>query len=214
MYNTVKNSTELQYVIELRAPKLIPVHPRLPSISTTEYLRILRDKANTWTFFELNAIFLSHWWHIETFKSLTNQRLSSSTWVAGLDVIQIIDLKTCTPEIASAPPSILPSPHPVLSALSNCTRYIDRMQDLMIVILDLRHLLGYGVVHEIRFHKISTGEEHPLARRSSIMIGAGRVTYDEDFQFYVTEDALYEEDRYLHDIAFLTKERLLALTTH
>ncbi|KAG1736361.1 hypothetical protein EDB19DRAFT_1043446 [Suillus lakei] len=44
MYDTVKTSTELQYIIELGAQRLIEVHPRAPTISLAECLHILRNK--------------------------------------------------------------------------------------------------------------------------------------------------------------------------
>ncbi|KAG1750526.1 uncharacterized protein EDB91DRAFT_693651 [Suillus paluster] len=77
MYNTVKSSAELQYIIELGAQRLIPVtHPWPPTVSTAECLRALRDKANVWASFELNVTKTLRFLDPFDFKSLTHQQLS------------------------------------------------------------------------------------------------------------------------------------------
>ncbi|KAG2040845.1 hypothetical protein BDR03DRAFT_997831 [Suillus americanus] len=52
LYNTVKYSVGLQYIIELGAQRLIEVHPRSPTASLAEYLCILRKKAKAWNAFK------------------------------------------------------------------------------------------------------------------------------------------------------------------
>jgi hypothetical protein len=79
---------------------------------------------------------------------------------------KVIDLKTCTPDAASASPGLRTwsrnSANPVPRTFI-CT-YLDEMQDLMITV----NLLGfythtYGLKYQINLHTISTGEKHPLA---------------------------------------------------
>ncbi|OJA19271.1 hypothetical protein AZE42_04497 [Rhizopogon vesiculosus] len=110
MYSTVKNSAQLQYTIELGAQGLTPVHPRSLTVSPAECLRTLRDKASAWSSFDLSVLkrlCITPSFH---FKSITHQRLTLSTLppraVRRGFMSKVIDLGTCTPEMALAPPCI------------------------------------------------------------------------------------------------------------
>ncbi|KAG0708195.1 hypothetical protein DFH29DRAFT_871108 [Suillus ampliporus] len=52
-FYVVHCSVELQYAIELGAQRLVSVHP--PTVSTADCLCMLREKANAWSSFKLNA---------------------------------------------------------------------------------------------------------------------------------------------------------------
>src|SRR6266481_1556307 len=104
MYETVKNSTELQYIIELGAQRLMPIHPRPPIVSTAECLRILRDKANAWSSFELSVtkrfrVPLSFY---PRSIMIAHQQLGfSAKFWPGDAVSKMVDLRICEPEMAS-----------------------------------------------------------------------------------------------------------------
>ncbi|KAG0701569.1 hypothetical protein DFH29DRAFT_1050180 [Suillus ampliporus] len=173
-YNTIKNSVELQYTIELGAQRLIPIHPRPPTVSVAECLRVLRDKASAWSSFELNVTQRLRFAFIArqrfrdrstssfVLKSVTHQQLNIFTPTMHGDVIsKIIDLRTCTPETTSAPPCtwMKDSPNPIPGSF--CC--LDEMQDLLVFATAETFTLTPIFVYQIYLRTISTGEGHPLA---------------------------------------------------
>jgi hypothetical protein len=115
------------------------------------------------------SLCITPWFHQE---SITHQQLSLSTdfnyTADGSVMSKIIDLKTCTPEIANAPPFTLSED--ILNPVPNThlyTEYVDQTQDLIITVNVLSH--SYGLKHQINFRTISTGKEHPLAHGSCIV---------------------------------------------
>lgn len=182
MYQTVQDSTDLQYIIELGAQRLVPVHPRPPNVSAAECLRILRDKANMWNSFKLNgtsSLRVTLQW--SPYKSICHQQLSvSSSLMHGGAISKAIDLRTCTPEAASLPPRIWSQDDPN-SATGTIARYIDEKQDLMVTVNSLpnnSHI--FDIVYQINFRTISTDEEHPLAHGSCLV--KSKAPRDEDMR--------------------------------
>ena len=180
IYNTVKKSIQLQYVIELGAQKLIPVHPRSPNVSTKECLHILRAKANAWNSFELGVmkrLSIMTFLHPE---SIAHRQLYLSAHPNhphssdGNFISQVINPRTCTPEIASAPHLIQSqdSLHPAGTPI--CNSYMDAVQDLVIII-NIPDKSSYC----INFRTISTGEKHPLAPGSIVVARFGPDDLDE-----------------------------------
>ncbi|KAJ8588681.1 hypothetical protein M405DRAFT_882034 [Rhizopogon salebrosus TDB-379] len=168
MYSTVKGSSELQYTIELGAQGLMPVHPQPPTVSAVDCLRTLKDKASGWSSFELNASKKLCITSAFLFKSIAHQRLIFAVPSArgGELSFKVIDLKTCTPDAASASPGLRTwsrnSANPVPRTFI-CT-YLDEMQDLMITV----NLLGfytdtYGFKYQINLH----GRETSFGLRAS-----------------------------------------------
>ncbi|KAG1752472.1 uncharacterized protein EDB91DRAFT_1077859 [Suillus paluster] len=110
-----RNSVKLQYIIELGAERLMPVHPRLPTIIVVECLRALRETRPSASSFELDVL----------------QRFPSS--LCGDVLSKVIHLRTCTPETASA------FPHTWSNYSQNATHIgpfycVDETQDLLCVI--------------------------------------------------------------------------------
>jgi hypothetical protein len=173
MYQTVKNSIELQYIIELGAQRLIPAHPRSPNVSVTECLRILRDKANMWNSFKLNTTKSLRVSPCFFYKSICHQQLSlANSYRDGGIASKAIDLRTCTPETMSLPPRIWNQddanlvPGTSVDVLSTIPPHTS---DFM---------------YEISFRMISTGGEHPSAYRSRLF--EGEVARDGDVQLHST----------------------------
>jgi hypothetical protein len=189
---TVKDSTDLQYIIELGAQRLMPIHPRPPTVSTAGCLRMLRGKANAWNSFDSNVtkelrIPLSYS-PIEFFKfTITHQQLSLSARLRHPHfIIQIIDLRTCIPEMVNVPSCIRGSIYTNLGRAYVYSRYIDATQDFMITI----DLLGDNshtsdFMYGINFCTISTNKAHPLAHESRLKLIC-RVPCDEEWQSYKT----------------------------
>ncbi|OAX40600.1 hypothetical protein K503DRAFT_597169 [Rhizopogon vinicolor AM-OR11-026] len=187
MYKTVKNSTELQYIIELGAHRLIPIHPRPPNVSIAECLRILRGKANAWSSFELGVtkglrIPLS-------FNPgsivITHQQLAIfATYYYGYVESKVIDLRTCMPETASISPCIRDGNYanPTLRGSVCSSSYIDETQDLMITV----NLPRDNPTYQINFRAISTHKEHPMAHESRLELVC-RVPYN-DYSEGLPED--------------------------
>jgi hypothetical protein len=186
MYNTVKGSLLLQYFIQLGAQGLIPVHPRPSTVSVEECLHILRDNANSWNSFELNVMKrlkitrARAAWFLD--QSITHQQLNLSTNYKNFSrdlMFKIIDLKTCTPEMAIAPPFTLSegdlNPVPGTPLF---TSYIDATQDLVITV----NLLDYPrhFKYQINFRTISTNEEHPLAHGPRVVLGSRESIWNTD----------------------------------
>jgi hypothetical protein len=188
MCKTVRNSTELQYIIELGAQRLMPTHPRPSAVSVAECLRILRGKAKAWGSFKLNVTEEHRVPLSFNPKSImiTHQQLGlSTTYWPGYVVSKVIDLRTCTPE-ANIPPCIWDRDYASpLPGTSVCSRYIDETQDLMITVdllSDDAHTSDF--VYEINFRTISTDGEHPLAHTSRLELIC-RVPYKEHRQHKV-----------------------------
>jgi hypothetical protein len=190
MYKAVRNSTELQYLIELGAQRLMLVHPRPPTVSMAECLRILRDKANAWSSFELNVTkrLRVPWFFDPKSIIITHQQLSLSTSDQRGDVMsKVIDLRFCTPETANVPPCIWNkdnvNPVPGTRFYSS---FLDETQDLVIAVyyrLDVDPYTSDSIIYQINFRTISTDEEHPLAHGSCVKLTC-RVPPDEGQQFH------------------------------
>ncbi|KAG1734741.1 uncharacterized protein EDB91DRAFT_1084016 [Suillus paluster] len=136
IYNTVKNSVELQYAIELGAQRLIPVHPRPHTASLADCLRTLKGgKANAWNSFELNVTKKIRVPSSLAPRFIIHRQLCVATPPILTDYYdlkyKVVDSDTCTPETVSAPPrawSKDSDPNPVPGNLSAET------QDLMIAV--------------------------------------------------------------------------------
>ncbi|OAX30584.1 hypothetical protein K503DRAFT_807040 [Rhizopogon vinicolor AM-OR11-026] len=192
MYKTVKNSTELQYLIELDAQRLMPVHPRPSTVSITECLRILRDKANSWSSFDLSVTkrLRVPWFFNPKFITINHQKLTLSPLYdrGGVHFMsKVIDIKTCTPETARLPPCKWEN-HANLSPRGYfCDRYLDETQDLAITVYLLSiDPFPYGSFYQIHFRTISTDKEHPLVHTSRLQL-TSRVPFSEDRRFQNTE---------------------------
>jgi hypothetical protein len=197
MYSTVKDTLLLQYLIQLGAQGLIPVHPRPSTVSVEECLHILRDNASSWNSFELNVtkrLRITTWFIYQSI-SITHQQLNLSTNYKKFShhsrdlMFKIIDLKTCTPETAIAPPFTLSGDdlNPV-PGTPLFTSYIDATQDLLITV----NLLDYSPYtmtkvclswprqfkYQINFRTISTNEEHPLAHGPRVVLGSRESIWD------------------------------------
>ncbi|OAX31178.1 hypothetical protein K503DRAFT_870733 [Rhizopogon vinicolor AM-OR11-026] len=190
MYKTVKNSTELQYLIELGAQRLMPVHPRPPTVSIAECLRILRDKANAWSSFDLSVTkrLRVPWFFNPKLITITHQKLTLSPWHGRGIMSKVIDIRTCTPETARLPPcrwnkgNANPSPGAYL-----CYRYLDETQDLVITVYKLSvDTSASDFMYQIHFRTISTDKEHPLAHISCLELTC-RVPSKEDRRFQKSE---------------------------
>ncbi|KAG2148775.1 hypothetical protein DEU56DRAFT_80124 [Suillus clintonianus] len=181
LYNTVKNSVELQYTIELGMQRLIPVHPGPPA-GSVEFLRTLRDKASSWRSFELNAIQRLHYafttrrhHHAHLygiFKAITHQQLSIvalTTWHGDV-ISKVIDLNTCTPETMKAPPCVWKADG--LYQNTGTFSCMDETQDLMVTGEILR---DSDFKYQIRLRAISTGKGHPLAHECRIVTGRAMI---------------------------------------
>ncbi|OJA18339.1 hypothetical protein AZE42_06206 [Rhizopogon vesiculosus] len=175
MYKTIKDSTELQYLIELGAQGLMPIHPGPPTVSIAECLRILRDKANAWTSFDLSVTkrLRVPWFFNPKFITITHQRLTLSPWYDRGDVHimpKVIDIMTCTPETARFPPcrwnedNANPSP-----GAYSCNRYLDETQELVITVYMLSADTSTSdSIYQIHFRTISMDIEHHLANTSCL----------------------------------------------
>ncbi|KAG1729959.1 uncharacterized protein EDB91DRAFT_798765 [Suillus paluster] len=179
MYYTVKSSVELQYLVELDAQSLIQVHPRPPTVSTAECLRILRDKANAWNSFDLDATNTPalHFSNVCNIHSVTHQQLNLSKSSIDADVeSHTMDMKSCTTRSRWFD---FEGSNPTLRTLI----YMDPPQDLMVIIQAPNGGRTHDFKYRILFGTISTGEEHPLAHGSRIV--AGRPASSEARQFGV-----------------------------
>jgi hypothetical protein len=196
MYATVENSTELQYIVELGAQRLMPIHPRPPTVSTGECLRILRGKANAWNSFDSSVtkdlrVALSYD-PTKAFKfMITHQQLSLSAgfWHPRF-ITHIIDLGTCIPGIANVPSCVRGSDYANLGDAYVYSRYIDATQDLMITVNFLGnnpHTSDFmGRLYGINFCTLSTNKAHPFAHESRLELVC-RVSCDEEWQSHKIE---------------------------
>ncbi|KAG1729965.1 uncharacterized protein EDB91DRAFT_1227796 [Suillus paluster] len=243
MYNTVKLSVKLQYIIELDVQRLIQVHPRPHTVSTAECLRTLRDKANAWNSFELDVTKATslRFPHICNSNSITHHQLNLSNWSIDADAeSHAVDINTYT-ACAGSRWLNLNGPNSGFRALF----YMEQSQDLMVMIQFPIDGRTYDFKYKILFCTISTGEEHPLAHGSRVVAGrpacgeaqkldvavsvlGNRIVVclaehgDSYWSLHVsnwhqggTSDDVYvtSEGYGLCDIRFLTKEKLLALST-
>ncbi|KAG2124222.1 hypothetical protein DEU56DRAFT_597566 [Suillus clintonianus] len=180
LYSTVQNSVDLQYTIELGVQGLIPVHPRPPTVSVAECLRILRCNARAWDSFELNttqrlyvafhAARRNKFW-----VSITHQQLSVSMFIPHAYVFsKDIDLRMHMGETAAALPCpwIMEGPKPLYDVF--CC--LDETQDLIVSANVVPHIYTPRIKYRIHLRTLSTGDGHPLARGSRLE--AGRATYD------------------------------------
>ncbi|KAG1749033.1 uncharacterized protein EDB91DRAFT_1334439 [Suillus paluster] len=242
MYDTVKSSVELQYIIELGSQKLIQVHPRPPTVSTAECLHIIRDKANAWNSFELDATKAKALRFPGVFNSssIIHQQLGlSNSSIDENAAYHAIDFKSYA---TRASRRWRHDHHPVIRT----TRFMDDAQDLIITARFPTAIDSHEF--KVLFHTISTGEEHPLAHESRVV--AGKLACDEEGDLNVSVSVLGDRialcvaekdengDSYwsLHvwnwhqggqaddisvigkghdfcDVRFLTRERLLVLSS-
>lgn len=170
MYKTVKYSTELQYFIELGAQRLIPVHPRPPTVSTAECLRILRKKANGWaSSFKLSMTRKLYDIPCKTTISsiITHQQLGLSFTGKFQVESKIIDLRTCTAETASTPPCKWNNDTlNTVPGTSVRSRHMDETQDLMITVNILNdNLHTSNFIYRLNFRTISTDKETSFSSR-------------------------------------------------
>ncbi|KAG2142969.1 hypothetical protein DEU56DRAFT_900305 [Suillus clintonianus] len=239
VYNTVKSSAELQYTIELGAQRLIEVHPRSPTVSSAECLRILRNKANTWNSFQLDDATAPCDTTLLDFVSISHKQILFSTRSARVDALShAVNIKTITTT----------SGHLVMNQAPHTFRYIDELQDLEITIKLPVNVDSHTFKCQILSRMISTGEEHPLAHGSHIVtsraafresqtvkisvsvLGDRLAVYffgrDENGDLYWSLHVLswYQcnqaddicaigNGNQLHDFRFLTKEKLLVLSS-
>ena len=212
MYNTVKNSVELQYAIELGAQRLMQVHPRPPTVSVAECLRALREKANSWRSFNLRVTktlqIHFHEASIVWSKSITHQQLSLFTPYTGKDMSKAIDLNTCTSEMASAPARSWTNDYrntvPGTSIFSN---YIDETQDLLITVnllSDYNHTSDS--MFQINHCTISTGEEHPLAYGSCLVTGSNDLDNNDHERSRDVEVAVLGDRLAFYDVLIIYQE--------
>ncbi|KAG1737975.1 hypothetical protein EDB19DRAFT_2039741 [Suillus lakei] len=242
MYNTVKCSVELQYIIELGAHRLIEVHPRAPTVSISDCLDILRDKANAWNTFKPNASKSSRFPTFFDCNSIIHRNIVLRTSTTHVDTASnAADIKTYTTGGAHLQ---INRPNPALHTF----RYMDEPHDLEIVITLPIDADTLAFKCQIDFRAISTGERHPLSHGSRIVSSRAAFSETQEINIAVSvlEDrlAVYlsgpDENRNpcwsLHilswqqrspaddlcaisdgyellDIRFITKEKLLALSS-
>ncbi|KAG1717273.1 hypothetical protein EDB19DRAFT_2033029 [Suillus lakei] len=234
MYNTVKCSVELQYIIELGAHGLIEAHPRGPTVSIPDCLDILRNKANAWSTFKPNAS--------SEFNSIIHRNIVLRTPTIHIDAAsKAADIKTYTTTVGQLH---FDHTNPALHTF----RYVDEPHDLEVVITLPIDPDTLGFKYRMDFRTISTGEEHPLSHGSRVV--HGRAAFSETQEIDITVSVLgdrlaiylYGEDEdwnpcwSLHvlswqrrspaddlcaigdgellDIRFLTREKLLALSSN
>ncbi|KAG1873940.1 hypothetical protein F4604DRAFT_1766045 [Suillus subluteus] len=239
LYNTVKCSVELQYIIELGAQWLIEVHPWSPTASLSEYLCILRKKANTWNTFKPIATHAFRGTTLSDLNSIVHGNIICYTPSAhGDPASNAVDIKTNSTCIAT----ILMNPSPVLHTY----RYMDELQDIEIIITLPIDVDSDGFKYQISFHTISTGKEHPLSHGSHIVSGRAACSkaqqieitvavFDDRLAVYIVgldENPCWSlhilswqqpsqaddlcaigDGNQLSDIRFLVKEKLIALST-
>ncbi|KAG2040858.1 hypothetical protein BDR03DRAFT_68403 [Suillus americanus] len=239
LYNTVKCSVELQYIIELGAQRLIEVHPRSPTSSLSEYLCILRKKANAWNTFKPIATHALRGMTLFNLNSIVHGNIISCTPSVHMDpVSNTVDIKTKSTCIVE----VLMNPSPALYTY----RYMDELQDIEIIITLPIDVDSDGFKYQISFRTISTGEEHPLSHGSRIVSGRAACSNAQDIKIAVAvlDDRLavyiagldenpcwslhvlswqrpsqaddlcaIGDGNELSDIRFLVKEKLIALSS-
>lgn len=164
LYNTVKCSVELQYIIELGAQRLIEVHPRSPTTSLADCLSILRKKANAWNNFKPIATDAFRVKTLFDLNSVVHRNIISCTPSVHVDAASnTVDIKTnstCTAKVVMNPN---PVPHTY--------RYMDESQDIEVIITFPIDVDSDGFKYRVSFRSISTGEEHPLSHGSRVVGG-------------------------------------------
>ncbi|KAG0700345.1 hypothetical protein DFH29DRAFT_932677 [Suillus ampliporus] len=163
MFKTVKTSVELQYVIELGFQRLI------------QCLRILRKKAKAWNSFELNPTKLLSFTTLFDSNTVAHGQLMCSSFIEGSSShnVDAETHTTCTAHFW------MNRANPPLRTF----RYKDDLQDLEITIKLPIDVDTHGFKYQIFFRTISTGEEHPLVRGSSVL--TGRVACGEALEFKI-----------------------------
>ncbi|KAG1873953.1 hypothetical protein F4604DRAFT_1766107 [Suillus subluteus] len=157
LYNTVKCSIELQYIIEL-------VHPRSPTTSLAEYLGILRKKANAWNTLKPIATDTSRLTTLFDFNSIVHRNIISCMPSVHVDrVSHAVDIKTDSTYAVTV--FMIPSQVP------HTYRYTDELQDVEIIITFPIDVDSEGFKYQISSRTISTGEEHPLSHGSHVVSG-------------------------------------------
>ncbi|KAG2139861.1 uncharacterized protein EDB93DRAFT_1106056 [Suillus bovinus] len=241
LYNTVKCSVELQYTIELGAQRLVEVHPRSPTASLAEYLRILRKKANAWNDFKPIATDAFRVKTLFGLNSVVHRNVISCTPSVHVDAASnTVDIKTnstCSVKLAM-------NPNPV----PNTYRYLDESQDVEVIVTFPIDVDSDGFKYRISFRSISTGEEHPLSHGSRVVSGRAAcceaqfikiavAVFDDRLAVYIAgldenRDPCWSlhvlswkqpsqaddlcaigDGNELLDIRFLVKEKLIALST-
>ncbi|KAG2141010.1 hypothetical protein DEU56DRAFT_911504 [Suillus clintonianus] len=240
MYNTVNCSAELQYIIELGSQGLIEVHPRPSTVSFPECLRIIRNKANAWNTFRLNASDSSRFTTLYKSNSIVHGNIlsfnPSITFDAAGDAVDFKTYTTCSAQYWMGD-----------DRFPLTYRYMDQLQDLEVIIRLLIDADTDSLRFRISFCTISTGEEHPLSHGSRVVNGRAAddcwainvsvAVLDNRIAVYVSrsnnkhvywslhvlnwkleqcgqaDDLRAIDDGYaLLDIRFLAKEKLIALS--
>ncbi|KAG1895795.1 uncharacterized protein F5891DRAFT_1056972 [Suillus fuscotomentosus] len=241
LYNTVKGSVELQYIIELGAQRLIEVHPRSPTTSLADCLSILRKKANAWNNFKPIATDAFRVKTLFDLNSVVHRNIISCTPSVHVDAASnTVDIKTnstCTAKVVMNPN---PVPHTY--------RYMDESQDIEVIITFPIDVDSNGFKYRVSFRSISTGEEHPLSHGSRVVGGRAACSeaqfikiavavFDDRLAVYIAgldemrgpcwslhvlswqrpsqadDLCVIGDGTELLDIRFLVKEKLIALST-
>ncbi|KAG2113958.1 hypothetical protein DEU56DRAFT_933931 [Suillus clintonianus] len=163
LYNTVKCSAELQYIVELGAQGLIEVHPRPPTVSLPECLRILRNKASMWNIFRLNALDSSRLTTLYNHNSIVHGNIFSFTSYIHVDAAS--DAVVCK-IYSTRPAQIWMDENPV----RHTYRHMVQLQNLEVIITYPVDVDTDGFKYQISFRTIS-GEEHPLSHGSRVVNG-------------------------------------------
>jgi hypothetical protein len=176
MHMTVKNSVELQYILELGSQGLVQVHPQLPNVSTEECLRILREKANAWSSFNLNVtkkIRLPSVWP-PCSSSLTHRQLGLAWYFPGDSsyktvMSEVVDTETCEPEPENRSLCRWNKDDPIPGITTADEEYIDETHDLFVTVDILDTRPRRNSKFQINFRQLSTGEKHHLSHGSQLV---------------------------------------------
>jgi hypothetical protein len=180
MHTTVKNSVDLQYVIELGAQGLVQVHPS--TVSTAECLRILREKANAWSSFKLEVTKTFYFGLLPDSWSIIHRQLGLASHAAEVKFCdcepdpedkeyvksKVIDTTTCISETASNRPCIWRKNDPA-PGVSSLNHYVDETHDLYVSVDILETRPRRNSRFQINIRQLSTGKEHPLASGSQLV---------------------------------------------
>ncbi|KAG1737983.1 hypothetical protein EDB19DRAFT_2025492 [Suillus lakei] len=241
MYNTVKYSVELQYIIELGAHGLIEAHPRGPTVSIPDCLDILRKKADAWSTFKPNASKSSRFPTLFGCNSIIHQNIVLRAPTIHIDAAsKAADIKAYSTTIAHLH---IDRANPALHTF----RYMDEPHDLEVVITLPIDPDTLGFKYRIDCRTISTGEGHPLSHGSRVVHGRAAFSEVQEIKIAVAilkdrlaihlsgededwnpcwslqvlnwqrrspaDDLCAIGDGELLDVRFLTREKLLALSS-
>ncbi|KAG2127319.1 hypothetical protein BD769DRAFT_763307 [Suillus cothurnatus] len=178
MHMTVKNSVELQYILELGSQGLVQVHPQPPNVSIEECLRILREKANAWSSFNLNVtkkIKLPSVWPPHS-SSLTHRQLGLAWYFPGNSsesyktvMSEVIDTETCAPDPENRSLCRWNKDDPIPGITTADEEYIDETHDLFVTVDILDTRPRRNSKFQINFRQLSTGEKHHLSHGSQLV---------------------------------------------